>query len=335
MWLAEKSMDFARTGPDILRRFTPTPLVADLDAMGHTIRLQTNSPAILRQVGKAFHRFGSTLSGQEEFLWRLVGENDTGLHPPWPEPSGISVDGLHLLNIGQHSFFGVDQKARTGVGFVAEELVKDEVAFEKLFLAGLFTATAESLGLMAFSAACVALGEKGLVVVGPPQSGKTMCCFAATTRGLEFYSDQVVFLDSVGGELRAWGDFWPATFYPEATRIFPELEGSAQPLQCGEATFLCLDRNPFRVSEPRSIRPSCCALLTRSAERVAKITPLGRFEWEAIIRRNCLLRDGGHQGAEFGEVLRRLGSLPAYELAYEGDPASAVELFRSILDKAP
>ena len=335
MMLAENSMHFPRTGPDILRRFTPTQLVADLRAMGRTIRLQTNSPSILQQVGKAFDRYAPTLSGQGEFLWRLVVENDAGLHPPWPAFSGISADGLHLLNIGQNSFFGVDPKARTAVGFAAEELVNDDLGFETLFLSGLFTTTAESLGLTALSAACVGLGEKGLVVLGPPQSGKTMCCFAASTRGLQFHSDQVVFLDLVGGELRAWGDFWPLTFYPEATRLFPELEASAQPLQCGESTLLCLDKGTIPGTESHSILPSCCVVLTKPAERIAKMRTLGRLEWEAMIRQNCLLRDSARLGAEFAEVLRLLGNLPAYQLAHGGDPISAVELFRSILNTAP
>lgn len=129
-----------RTGPDIIRRFTPTPLVADLRAMNCAIRLETNSPVILERVRDAAGVSSSLATDSPRFLWRLVSDSGTDSHLPWPTPSGFTADGLYLENFGQHNFFAVDAEAGMAVGFVAENLVNDS-GFEKLFIARLVSAT--------------------------------------------------------------------------------------------------------------------------------------------------------------------------------------------------
>jgi len=42
---------------DIFRRFTPTPLVADLNVMGRSLRFETNSPVELEYASRAFARY--------------------------------------------------------------------------------------------------------------------------------------------------------------------------------------------------------------------------------------------------------------------------------------
>ncbi len=141
----ENSLHCARTGPDIIQRFKPTPLVADLCVAGSAVRLETNSQSILEQVSRALNP-GGTLSSHERFLWRLVSDHDAGLCPPWPDFSTLAVDSLCLVNIGQRSFLAVDADARCAVGFLADGLVKDK-RFEELFLAKLLSLTAAALGL--------------------------------------------------------------------------------------------------------------------------------------------------------------------------------------------
>jgi hypothetical protein len=139
-------IDCVRTGPDLTRRLTPTPYVADLCAGGRAIRLETNSPAILRQVGTALGRSGKMPTSHEPFLWRLISDDDGGLRSPWPHFSSIAADGLSLINIGQRSFLAGDREACCAVGFLAEELLKDEKGFEEFFLTKLLSITATALG---------------------------------------------------------------------------------------------------------------------------------------------------------------------------------------------
>jgi len=131
-----------RTGPDMIRRFTPTPVVGDLHAAGQAIRLETNSPTILRRVTEGLSHYERTGGSQVPFLWRLISDDDVGHQPPWREPMSLTVDGLCLLSIGERSFVAVDAEAHCAVGFLAEALVDDSTAFERLVLARLCSMTA-------------------------------------------------------------------------------------------------------------------------------------------------------------------------------------------------
>ena len=63
----------------LTRRLTPTPLVADLGVAGCAIRLETNSPAILRLAGNALGRRPTYSAGHKRFRWRLIRDDDPGV----------------------------------------------------------------------------------------------------------------------------------------------------------------------------------------------------------------------------------------------------------------
>ena len=136
---------FLRRGPDPTSRLTPTPLVADLGAAGCAIRLETNSPAILRLVRNSLNRSPRSQPTQQTFLWRLVSDRDAGWYPPRPGFSSVSSDGIQLVNMGQRSFMAMDAAARCAVGFLAEEFLKEGGLFEKAVLTRLIALTAAAL----------------------------------------------------------------------------------------------------------------------------------------------------------------------------------------------
>lgn len=138
-------MRIGRTGPDILRRFTPTPFTADLLLMGCTIRLESNSETVIEQTRRALGDFHAGPAAQ--FLWRVISEPDADPAPPWPEPYVFSGDHLRLASIGRCGFIAVDLAARLAVGFLPEVLARDDVGFRNLFLAPLVSMTAAALGL--------------------------------------------------------------------------------------------------------------------------------------------------------------------------------------------
>ena len=143
-WRAQGTSELPRKGPDLLRRFTPTLLLADLRMMNGVIRLETNSPAILQQALEAAAGQSPSVTAPRRFLWRLVSDARADSHLPSAVPSAISAHRLHLENVGQHNFFAVDAAARIAVGFVTEELVHDR-GFVDLFLARMVSATAAAL----------------------------------------------------------------------------------------------------------------------------------------------------------------------------------------------
>ncbi len=98
--------------------------------------------------------------------------------------------------MGQRSFIAVDLQAREAVGILPEFLALDQIGFASVFLSSLLYLTSPALGLTPVSAACVAKGEKGLLLFGPPNSGKTTSSYwAKKNLGMDFHADQAVFLE--------------------------------------------------------------------------------------------------------------------------------------------
>lgn len=139
-----ESYQSVRTGPDIIRRFVPTPLVTNLRARSYTTRLETNSPAILQQVQDSLRLEASAQPSKGQFVWKLIGEADGRQPSTWPTVSAFGADGLRLESLDQRNFFAMDSSARIAIGFVATSLVNDAPAFRKLFLDRLISATADA-----------------------------------------------------------------------------------------------------------------------------------------------------------------------------------------------
>ena len=127
---------------DLLRRSTPTPFQRDVRVEGRTVRVETNSAAVLERMHGAFDVQKETPSGQPEFLWKLVVEPDSDSSIVSSSLTAFSDQGLSLANIDQRNFIAVDLREREAIAFLEERFVEDEAAFERLFLATLVKMTA-------------------------------------------------------------------------------------------------------------------------------------------------------------------------------------------------
>src|ERR1035437_3265622 len=316
---------------DPLRRLTPTPLVADLSIMGRKVRLESNSVAVFSGMNALFERFSATSTTSPDFLWRLIGEKDSGSYPAWPAMAAFSDKGLRYVNLGQRSFFAVDLDAGKAIAFLSEKLVNDPVGFSSVFAATLFDMTASALGLVPIGAACVGLNGKALLVFGPPQSGKTTSAYLAGKLGLEFHADQASFLDLMPEGLRVWGQFWPAAFRQESVQFFPELESSKGSFAYANLTFLCFATPPFPAQRAHAVIPIGCVFLERQAADVPHLIPITSSDRNDRLK-NCLaFQDDARFATQYAWALRDLGKLPAYRLPYGDDPAVAATFLRSIL----
>jgi hypothetical protein len=317
--------------PDLLRRFTPTSLVAHTRVMERTIRLESNSPIVIEYTRRALGTIGEAPAGKADCLWRVVTEAGFDFKATWPEMIAFSNQDLVFINLEQRGFLAADLGTREAVAFVAEELVNDELGFRRPFLAMLFSITAPCLRLLPVMAACVALGPRGLLIFGPPRSGKSTSACLAGGLGLKFHADQVVFLDAEGEGLRAWGEFWPALFYQETSFPPADVAAIAQPFYDGRQTYLYLDSASRLAGPPHAVTPTCCIFLEARDSQPLRLLPLGRAELAARLNQYCLFDKGQLGDASLDAALNRLQGLPAYRLAYEGDCAAAAIILRSLL----
>jgi hypothetical protein len=233
---------------------------------------------------------------------------------------------LRYINLGQFSFAAADLEAKEAVGVLPESLSEDPIGFSSVFLASLLHLTAPALGLTAISAACVAKGRNGLLLFGPPNSGKTTATYWGRKLGLEFHSDQATFLELESGAVHAWGDFWPAAFRPETVRFLPELSALAQSFTYRDRTFLCVDKTALSGANRGRVTPAACIFLERQAGSPPKLVPLHRWDVPKQV-----FTDAGSQ-EDRQTILALLGRVPAYRLLYDEDPSIAARFFRSVLD---
>jgi len=141
-------MTVVERGPvTLLQYFTPTPLATDLLIASRTIRLESNSPAVIEKTLAAFNQSGISGLGHPQFLWRVVTEEVAAAAPVWPHPCSFSKEGLSFFTFGQNGFVAIDARAALAVSFLPAAWVRHGRAFVGVFLKLLLKITAPWLGI--------------------------------------------------------------------------------------------------------------------------------------------------------------------------------------------
>jgi hypothetical protein len=317
---------------DLLRRFTPTPYGVDLQVMGRTVRLESNSRTVVESALEFFARHQGSPTRDPEFLWRIVSEADSLIEYAGVAVSAFSDGGLRFVNLGQGSFLAVDLEAREGIGFVSERLVESEPRLHcRSIFDTLFCVSTGSFGMVPLSAACVGKGDQGLLLFGAPNSGKTTVSYLAAKLGLEFHADQAAFLEMETSGLRVWGDLLPAIFRPESLQFLPELEAATRRFSYPDLTVCYLPKRPFQALQAHSVNPVCCVFLEREAAAIPTLSPIARFDFSRRLAECMLFKDYDCLAQKGAMAFDALEQLPAYHLAYGSDPATAAVLVRKML----
>jgi len=318
---------------DLLRRFTPTPHTADLQLMQRTVRLETNRRAVLELARKFFERHQYGTVGKPGFLWRIICESDPQVQSTDVPLSAFSDLGLRYVNIGQRGFLAMDLESREAAAYFSDRFVEGDTRFRhRPPLDILFCMTAPSLGLVPLSGGCVGLKDRGVLIFGPPNSGKTTASYlAAKQRGMEFHADQVVFLDANCSVARAWGDPFPAVFRPETIEFLPELRPAARSSTYADLSFYYFDKSPLQPSRSRPVTPVCALFLNRGAARDAELKQI--TPQEAVLRlSDCLLfNEDARFDAQLTSAFTALAAKPIYDLRYGYDPKMAADVIKGML----
>jgi hypothetical protein len=323
----------SRARIDPMRRFAPVPYSAVLPVMGSSVRLETNSSKLLTHMVELFAQYEGQASGRATFQWRIIVDDDVAVGPPWPWRSAFSGDGLRFAQFGQRNFVAVDLVAREAVAFVAAGLLEDGPGFTSPFIDTLFYMTTGSLGLVPIVTACVSSGTKGLLVMGAPNQGKTTASYLATGAGLTFHADQSVFLEMASGELRAWGDFVPIAFRPETLHFLPELASRTRAFSYCDFNFFYMDKHKRDSRLPGFVMPICCVFLQRECASVPRLTRLAKSEFSDSLSRYVAFKDDDRFEELRLKTLTALAHVPAYQLAYGSDPATAVPFLAHLLTR--
>jgi hypothetical protein len=317
--------------PDLLHRFTATPYVTNLRLMQRTVRLETNNKAVLDLASHFFHRHQHGVLEPPKFVWRLICEADPQVRCPDVDLLAFSDLGLRYINLGQRSFLAVDTEKREAVGFLADVFVESEPECRNNRpLDILFCMTAPTLGLTALSGGCVGIEDRGVLILGPPNSGKTTACYLAAKRGMEFHADQSLFVEMRDGALRVWGDLFPAVFRPETLAFLPELREITRPSSHAGLSFHYYDKSLLQKRWAHSVTPVCSLFLERTGGE-PRLKEIPCQETVSRLQDHILFREDETFDTQVTASLKAVADKRAYTLQYRGDPKAVADVVEQML----
>lgn len=317
---------------DLLRRFSPIPYMADVQLMERTVRLAASDNAVLELARSFFQQHQVGNPGPPDFYWSIVCESDPRVESMATPLSAFSDPGLQYVNIGQRGFLAVDLECREATAYLSDQVLKRDARYRhRPPLDILFCMTAPSLGLTSLSGACVGINDRGVLIFGPPNSGKTTACYLAARCGMEFHADQVVFLDMKGDVLRGWGDPFPAVFRPKTTEFLPELQATARYSTYEDLEFYYFDKSPLQPRLARPVLPVCGLFLNRNTTCENELTRIASEEALSRLRENLLFDEDTRFDAQITVALTALAEIPIYNLRYGEDPTIAAGVIEKLL----
>jgi hypothetical protein len=315
---------------DPLRRFSSTPFSTDLSCMGKCIRLETNNAALFEHTVGLLSVYPPYPRENPQYCWRLISE---------PLPSGcpysltrFAFSDLHLryAEFGQRNFVAVDLEARLAISFLSDELARDNVCLTYPFLDTLFCMCAASLGFTSLFANCVDVDGKGMLLMGPPGSGKTTVSYLAANAGMHLHADDGVFLELENGVLKAWGGFWPVVFREETLKFLPEVRTLARRFIYDGVVLYHLERSRFQTRAAHSIQPRCCVFLNSEGARNVAVAQVPSHCLRDRLAENLLFDEEESFQPQHDTVLTMLAKLPAYEVSHGGNPALVIPVVHQL-----
>lgn len=320
------------TRSDLLRRFTPTPYRTNLRVMQRTLRLESNNEEMLALAMTFFARHQHGETGHPEFIWRIVVESESKLEFPAVQVSAFSSEGLRYVNIGQRSFLALDLDKGEAKAFLDPAFLQSEARFKhRPPLDILFSLTSASLGLAALSGACIGSKGRGVLIFGPPNSGKTTASYLAATRQLEFHADQLVFVDVRSHSPMIWGDPFPAVFRPETVAYLPELRASSRHSTYGDCSFYYFDKGAMQAPRAGPIAPVCSLFLNRNGRGKADLFEISPTDAIERLHDCMLFVEDTKYDPQLRIAVAALARQPAYTLTYDSDPRIAAEVIEKML----
>jgi hypothetical protein len=309
--------------------------------MGGRFEFESNSQQLLRLVDEAYgglptHRF---LARPPQFRIRLILAQarsrtvGSGRHPRAPSIPMLHGAGFLGSATDTSTFVVLSPGERSAVIFVSHEMLKFpyHIRYELIEFA-VFTLASRAQRLVPLHAACVGLGGRGILLMGPSGAGKTTVALQSSLAGFEFLAEDSVFVSP--RSMRATG---VANFLHVRSNSLNTLEPPARSLirksptirrRSGVKKFeIDLRRKPFKLSKAPLTIVGVAFLSARAAGKGPPLRRLPRTETLARLKREQGYAAGLAEWRQFSRSLATRG----VEIRRGEHPRTTVEALRFLL----
>lgn len=317
-----------------------------LQLLGGRFDFETDSPQLLRLVRSAYaelppHSFSNRVP---PFRIRLVltppprtsrafSSRDRGPPPVRTLAAGGilcgAVDGAALVTLSA--------REHTALILVPQELLRYRyhVRYELIEFA-VYLLAARAQKLVSLHAACVGLGDRGVLVVGASGSGKSTLMLHCLLSGLELLAEDSVLIRVSG--MRATGVANFLHLRPDSLRFLARaarlalLQGATMIQRRSGVRKLEVDlrRTAYgRAAAPQRLKAVVFLSARRAREGGRLLIPVSRSE---ALRRLAASQRYAAQQPGWGTFKSRVGVMSAYELRRGSHPQEAAKALRELLD---
>jgi hypothetical protein len=316
--------------------------------MGLTLRVVSNSAAIMAAATESFGRFGPPSSTQPDLtlhlheqirstaMDRLIDSMfDEWLDCP-PEPAGAATNqpvfrqtgAMACQAMGRQARLIADRRRGVAYGYFAPSIVANRPFFRWHFLELAFFVMLAPRGIMGVHGAALVKNGQAVLLRAAAGGGKTTLAYAGARRAFQALAEDVVWLDLPRQVW--WGMPWSFHLLPDAAALFPELAPYRPVLQTNGKMKLEVNLEDIRPgSTDYRARPGPVVLVDRQPGQASRLEPLDPAQalplWLA-----------GAAGAEpeypnYHHHVKNLLAGNAYRLVAGNDLPDSLNLLESLL----
>lgn len=294
-----------------------------LAPMGLTLRVISNSPAILAATDASFGRFGRVANGTAaDFTFELFQHARNDGPPAAPM---FRRDGDWLTQTaGQDNTLEAYLPGGKALGYFSPTTLADAPYFRWHFLELAFYQMLEARGWMGVHASALVRDERTLLLRAASGGGKTTLAFAGARSGrFKALAEDVVWLSPDGA--RCWGIPWHFHLLPDAVALFPELTGQTPRLQTSGEMKLEVDLEQYWPGNTISqAQVGTLVFVTRTPGQSSRLASIAPAEAHRLwpLAQTGLEGKSPHHAAH----IERLINGSTYQLYFGDDIDTALDL---------
>jgi hypothetical protein len=247
-------------------------------------------------------------------------DSTTTLSAPWPRPYIRGWEDLIYASFAPGNFALIDLRSHRISGRFSAEMASDAGYWNRVILPMMMSIISGSIGAVELHCACVAKGERGLLLSGPTRSGKSTLALALAFLGFGFLCDDRILCWRENCDLKAWTPVTDLKLRREAMAWFGDFTGNmVSPENAPEDDLRFEPRLLPGITRLRACQPRVILFLEHTESVQFELTGMSQNEAERRLAREMpaeSLKVAEYQSSIIGMLSR----IPCYQLRHGGSP---------------